>query len=104
MTEVMLPFRELLKPSSTFLWTEELQDAFDKSKKIIIDAVKEGIKTFDMSKITCLATDWSKEGIGFFLLQKHFSCQEITPVCCSNGWKLVFAGSRFTSGAESRYA
>ena len=104
MTEVMLPFRELLKPSSTFLWTEELQDAFDKSKKIIIDAVKEGIKTFDMSKITCLTTDWSKEGIGFFLLQKHCSCQEMTPVCCSNGWKLVFAGSRFTSGAESRYA
>ena len=28
----------------------------------------------------------------------------MTPVCCSNGWKLVFAGSRFTSGAESRYA
>ena len=104
MTEVMLPFRQLLKPSSSFLWTEDLQEAFTKSKEIIIEAVKEGIRTFDKSRVTCLATDWSCEGIGFFLLQKYCSCTDLTPVCCATGWKLVFAGSRFTSGAESRYA
>ena len=26
------------------------------------------------------------------------------PVCCPQGWRLIFAGSRFTSDAESRYA
>ena len=26
------------------------------------------------------------------------------PVCCHEGWQLVFAGSRFTRGAESRYS
>ena len=57
-----------------------------------------------MAKVTCIATDWSQNGIVFFLLQKNCSCKDITPVCCADGWKLVFAGSRFTSGAESRYA
>ena len=27
-----------------------------------------------------------------------------TPNCCPQGWHLVFAGSRFTSPTESRYA
>ena len=62
------------------------------------------MKTFDMSKITCLGTDWSKQGLGFCLLQKNCNCSEITPICCSTGWSLVFAGSRFTSGAESQYS
>ena len=57
-----------------------------------------------MGKITCLATDWSKTGMGFCLLQKQCKCSQITPICCKDGWSLVFAGSRFTSGAESRYA
>jgi hypothetical protein len=29
---------------------------------------------------------------------------ERAPICCTDGWKLVFAGSRFTKGAEKRYA
>ena len=103
-SDIMLPFRELLKPSTDFKWTDELQEAFEKSKEEIIKAVEDGVKTFDMSKITCLATDWSKTGLGFCLLQKNCNCKEITPICCSTGWSLVFAGSRFTSGAESRYS
>ena len=58
---------------------------------------------FDKSRITCLATDWSKTGIGYFLSQKHCNCVDITPTCCHGGWKLVLAGSRFTKPAESRY-
>ena len=103
-TDVMLPFRSLLKPTTPFLWTQELQEAFDKSKEVIIKAVEKGVETFDMGKITCLATDWSKTGMGFCLLQKQCRCSQITPICCKDGWTLVFAGSRFTSGAESRYA
>jgi hypothetical protein len=103
-SDIMLPFRNLLKPSTEFLWTPELQEAFEKSKEEILRAVEKGVRTYDMGKITCLATDWSKAGIGFTLLQKECNCTDITPVCCSSGWSLVFAGSRFTSGAESRYS
>ena len=46
----------------------------------------------------------SKTGIGFFLMQKKCHCEAITPYCCPSGWQLVLAGSRFTTGAESRYA
>ena len=59
---------------------------------------------------TCLQCDWSRDGIGFLLLQKHCGCDPPNPLdvsikpCCESGWKLVFAGSRFTSDAESRYA
>ena len=86
------------------IWTDELQEAFEKSKTVIIEAVREGIMTFEMDRTTCLATDWSKTGIGFVLLQKYCDCKDITPICCNFGWKLVFAGSRFTSDAESRYS
>ena len=104
MTSVMEPFRELLKPTSEFSWTDELDEAFKESKDVIVEAVKDGVMTFEMGRTTCLATDWFKQGMGFVLLQKYCSCKERTPICCSSGWKLVFAGSRFTSGAESRYA
>ena len=70
-TDITLPFRNLLKPSTPFLWTQELQEAFDRSKEVIIKAVEKGVETFDMGKITCLATDWSKTGMGFCLLQKQ---------------------------------
>ena len=99
MTEVMRPFRTFLKPTTEFIWTDELQEAFEKSKTVIIEAVREDIMTFEMDRTTCLATDWSKTGIGFVLLQKYCDCKDITPICCNFGWKLVFAGSRFTSDA-----
>ena len=73
-TAVMSPFRHLLSPNSEYLWTQELNDAFEKSKIEIINAVKKGVKYFDPKRITCLATDWSKHGLGFCLLQKTCSC------------------------------
>ena len=103
-TDVMNPLRHLLSPQSDFLWTQEINDAFEKSKQEIIEAVKNGVKAFDPKRITCLATDWSKSGVGFCLLQKTCECSEITPVCCPGGWVLVFCSSRYTSPAESRYA
>ena len=102
-TRIMLPFRDLLKPSSKFIWTSELEDAFIKGKQAIIDAVIDGVRSYEIDRTTAICTDWSKFGLGFILLQKHCTCPgDITPVCC-NQWKLVFAGSRFTSPAESRY-
>ena len=69
-SEVMLPFRKLLKPTTEFLWTQELQDCFEKSKEVIVEAVERGIKIYDPTRITALCTDWSKNGLGFMLVEK----------------------------------
>ena len=86
-TEVMAPFRKLLSPKSNFVWTQELNDCFEASKREILRAVENGIKSFDTNLPTVLSTDWSKNGIGFCLLQKVCFCKgPISPVCCKNGW------------------
>ena len=102
--ERMLPFRNLLKPGKLFEWSDQLEKLFNESKAIITDEIRDGVVIFDKSKPTCLATDWCKEGIGFWLLQKHCRCTSIKPLCCKTGWKVILVGSRFTTGAESRYA
>ena len=107
MSSVMEPFRHLLKPdvwTSSCVWSEELVGKFNLAKEEIVKAVTEGVKHFDVTRQTCLATDWSKQGIGFFLLQKWCKCEELHPCCCTDGWKLVLAGGRFTKPTESRYS
>ena len=104
MAKEMEPFRDLLKPKSTFYWDQQLDNLFEESKKIIIQEVEHGVKIFDNTRPTCIATDWSKTGIGFWLLQKHCTCPGSTPICCKTGWKTALVGSRFTHAAESRYA
>ena len=103
-TKVMEPFRALLKTSTPFLWTQELQDSFETAKQEIVRLVKEGIQSFEMGRVTCATTDWSKVGISFALMQKYCACKEVHPKCCKTGWKLCLVGSRFCSDAESRYA
>ena len=71
---------------------------------MIVKEIERGVRIFDKTKPTCLATDWSKEGIGFWLFQKHCRCSPIRPFCCKDGWKITLVGSRFTHAAESRYA
>ena len=71
MTDKMRPFRDLLKPKVPFYWDQQLQHLFDESKQHIIEAIQQGVRIFEKGRKTCLATDWSKDGIGFFLLQKH---------------------------------
>ena len=73
---------------------------------MILDEVCKGVKIFDKTKPTCLVTDWSKDGIGFWLLQKHCDCQTTPgskPFCCNTGCQIVLVGSRFTHSAESHY-
>ena len=104
MAEHMLPFRQLLKPSESFKWTSHLDEAFKASKQAIVNEITNGVHIFDKTKPTCLATDWSKDGIGFWLFQKHCQCPATDPYCCRDGWKVTLVGSRFTHSAESRYA
>ena len=104
MAEKMLPFRELLKPGTPFYWDAHLESLFKESKAIIISEIEKGVQIFDKSRPTCLATDWSKTGLGFWLLQKHCTCPKMEPFCCRTGWRITLVGSRFTSPAESRYA
>ena len=103
-TAVMEPMRPLLSPNSKFVWTQKINNAFESSKAEIINAVKCGVRSFNPGLVTCIATDWSLKGIGFCLLQKKCNCNEITPVCCLEGWDLVLCSSRYTTPAESRYS
>ena len=113
-SEDLAPLRSLLQHEEgkqpKFIWTDQLQQVFERSKEHIVTSVTEGIKTFDPTKLTCMQCDWSKNGIGFLLLQKHCRCIEPSTTdttmqpCCKTGWKTVYAGSRFTNPAESRYA
>jgi transposase InsO family protein len=103
-SKAMQPFRDLLKPGSWY-WDETLDRAFEESKTAILNMVRNGVRAYEHNRPTCLCTDWSKEGLGFTLLQKHCRCQmSKAPYCCKDGWHLIFAGSRFTTSAESRYS
>ncbi len=81
-----------------------MQSLCDESKAIIVSEIENGVQIFDKSRPTCLATDWSKTGVGYWLLQKHCNCAKTIPFCCNTGWKVTLVGSRFTSSAESHYA
>ena len=102
--ERMKPFCQFLKPGTKFQWNDALNTLFQETKDLIINEINHGVEIFDKSRPTCLATDWCKDGIGFWLLQKHCTCPTSKPFCCPDGWKITLVGSRFTSGAESRYA
>ena len=71
----MEPFCHLLKSGTLFCWSPILQEKFEMARQKIVDAVTEGVERFDMKRKTCLATDWSNSGIGFFLMQKYCSCE-----------------------------
>ncbi|GFN90528.1 enzymatic polyprotein [Plakobranchus ocellatus] len=100
----MQSFRALLKPNTPFKWTNHMDNLFEETKAIIIQEIQRGVEIFDKRRPTCLATDFSKDGIGFWLLQKHCECTSSKPFCCRLGWKVTLVGSRFTSPAESTYA
>ena len=101
---VMAPFRHLLSSKVPFQWSVELQAAFDASKQEILKQCELGVRSFDPSLPTALATDWAKLGIGWWLTQKHCICPgDPIPGCCKGGWQTVYCGSRFCSPAESRY-
>ena len=98
--DILQPFRQFLSPSIKFFWNDELQHAFEASKQAIIQAIKRGVEIFDIKRKTCLRLDWSKQGIGFYLSQKHCSCDSNLPGCCEDGWRITLCGSRFLQKSE----
>ena len=99
-----LPFCQLLKPGTAFHWDDTLNQLFEKSKAAIVCEIEKGVHIFDKSKPICLATGWSKSGIGFWLFQKYCQCVSKIPFCCSAGWKIALVRCRFTNPTESCYA
>ena len=71
LVDIMAPFKCLLSPKTPFCWTKELDEAFSRSKGELIAAIKDGVRIFDPARKTCLSTDWSKSGIGYWLRQKQ---------------------------------
>ena len=102
--DCLAPFRHLLSSKTKFEWDENLDQAFENSKSKIIQMIEKGVQIFDINKPTCLRTDWSSKGIGYFLMQKHCKCDSKMPNCCPSGWRVTLAGSRFLQKAENNYA
>ena len=83
---------------------QQLERAFQASKESIIAEIRHGVEIFDPTKRTCIRPDWSRQGIGNFLSQKHCSCGSCLPDCRTDGWRVTLAESRFLTSAEQRYA
>ena len=60
-----------LSPKVKFEWDEIY--AFEESKHLNIEAIKESLKIYDITKKTCLTTDFSNTGIGFSINSKALS-------------------------------
>ena len=54
---IMEPFCDLIKPNRQFYWDDNLEVLFESSKNMIISLIKEGIKSFDPARQTCIQPD-----------------------------------------------
>ena len=59
----------------------------------VLENLRNGIETFDMTRQTILSTDWNKDGIGYIMSQKTCQCEKIELKCCETGWSMVLVGS-----------
>ena len=103
---VMAPFRDLLKkPKGRVYWDAQLQQKLHQAKETVCQLAKDGLAYYDRSRPTAVVTDWSKEGIGFVVLQQYCACVSAeSPFCCKGGWRLALCGSRHLTAAEVGYA
>ena len=81
-----------------------MEDACNAGKNEIIRAIEDRVEIFDLSLETSIRTDWSKEGMGYYMCQKACQCPGADLTCCLSGWRICLAGSRFNMDAETRYA
>ena len=92
LAHVTTPLRGLLKKNVAYLWLTEHQQAFDKTKDILLSDLV--TRPFDPTKPTQLLTDASRlKGLGYALIQRT-----------STSLSLIQCGSRSLLPAESRYS
>ena len=88
--DLMTTFKKFLSPKVTVEWNTTLdKQVFFESKRLIVEAIREGVEIFDVCRKTCLHLDWSKQGIGYYHSQKHCKCKSELPGCCENGWRIA---------------
>ncbi|XP_076049693.1 uncharacterized protein LOC143030430 [Oratosquilla oratoria] len=86
-------------------WNEQLQEKFCRAQDTICQLAKDGLAYYDKTRPTIAITDWSREGIGFIILQQYCHCSfAVAPFCCKAGWRLALCGSRHLTAAEAGYA
>lgn len=78
---------------------------FSQAQNAICQLSKDRLIYYDKSRPTAVITDWSREGIGFVILQQYYACTTPeVPFCCKGGWRLALRGSRQLNTTEARYA
>ena len=102
--KVMSLIRNFVSSKHKFIWTENLNQAFSKSKKKIINAIRSGVQIFNLENTICLRPDMSKQGLGNMLTQKY--CNSICRLLnyYTTVWKVTLECSRFLNGKENNYA
>lgn len=92
-SELLSALRPLLSSKNEFRWEEEHQRAFEAAKTALTSVP--ALAFFDPSRPTSLSTDASRlQGLGFVLSQAQRD----------GTWRVIQAGSRFLTPAETRYA
>ena len=91
--ESLKPLSPLLKKDLTWEWTTTHEEAFLKAREALSET--HDLAFYDQKRPTALHVDASRLfGLGFILKQKD----------ANGSWRMVQAGSRYLSEAESRYA
>lgn len=86
-------------------WDDNLKMKFEQAKVALCKLMTDGLAYYDKSRPTLVLTDWSKEGMGFVVLQQYCFCvSQNVPFCCTGGWRLALCGSRHLSNEEMNYA
>ncbi|KAI9550940.1 hypothetical protein GHT06_000605 [Daphnia sinensis] len=91
--ESLKPLSPLLKKGLMWEWTTTHEDAFLKARKALSET--HDLAFYDQKRPTALHVDASRlHGLGFIWKQRD----------ADGSWRMVQAGSRYLSEAESRYA
>jgi hypothetical protein len=87
------PLRGLLRKNVAWLWTDDMQKAFEATKKILTGPLV--LRSFNPNTRTELITDASRIGLGFILLNEDPE---------TGNKHLIQCGSRALTNAEKNYA
>ena len=104
--DIIAPFKPFLSPRCRFEWTPE----HEKPSKPLKNLSSQRSAVVSKSATQRNEPAYAQIGpvkasiIGYFLSQKHCSCDSCLPDCCTGSWRVTLAASRFLTSAEQRYA